>query len=164
MPTPLVVAIAVVSDKTITVEPPELLITSKTTPPTPTPVPPITAIELKITSIERSAEILAWAEDSLGIKGQSTQVSLYFAPSPDISSVKFRSFNTDDNGELRIKVNVKRLFRTFRKKASRKHKQLYLKACANLEQVCSKFVLLSNTKQKFRSFKPEFGVRAECCS
>jgi uncharacterized protein YkwD len=124
---------------------PELSITSKTRTPTPTPFTPITSVELKIRSAEDSAEILAWTEDDMGMNNQMTQVSLYVTSSPRINGMRFRSFDTDPNGEVRLKFKVKRIFRTFRSQSSRKPKRLYMKACVSPYNICSKFVLIENS-------------------
>jgi len=124
---------------------PDLSITSKTRTPTPTPTTPITSIELKIKNDEDSAEVLAWTEDTLGMNNQTSQVSLYFTSSPRLDGVKFRSFDTDTNGEVRVKLNVKRIFRTFHTRSWRKAKRLYLKACLSTSNICSKFVLITKS-------------------
>jgi hypothetical protein len=139
-PTTLTVMIAEVTANTNS----ELSTTSKTRTPTPTPDIPITNIELKVKNVEDSAEILAWTEDSIGMNNRMSQVLLYVTSSPRVNGVRFRSFDTDTSGELRIRLNIKRMLRTFRYQAWRRTKRLYIKACVSPHNVCSKFVLIPN--------------------
>lgn len=120
-------------------------ITSKTKTPTQTPTTPITTVELIVKNVENSAEILAWTEDNIGMSSQMTQVSLYVTSSPRLNGIRFRSFDTDPNGEVRVRLNVKRILRTFRGQSWRRAKRLYMKACVNQDNICSKFVLITNS-------------------
>jgi hypothetical protein len=121
-------------------------LTAATRTRTPTPTAPITAIDLKIKNVQDAAEIFSWTENSIRMSTQTTQVSLFVASSPRVNGIRFRSFDTDLNGELRIKLNIKRIFRTVRSQGLRKIKRLYMKACVGQNNICSKAVLIPNGK------------------